>query len=342
MQPGQVIYTPWCNEHGQVVDDGTVSRLAEDRFRWTAAEPNLRWISAARRRPEGRTSKTSRSGSPRSRCRGRPRRRCSAPSAEADIDDAEVLPRHPRAHRRPCRRNLAHRLHRRSRLRDLDAMRDAAARLGCHRPRGDGVRPAADRAARAGRRAHRGRAPAHRRRFLQRRKALTHSQLYSPFEMGFDRLVDIDKDAFIGRTRWRPSARRGPKRRIVGLAIEWPDVERLYDAVGLPPMAGDRLARRGAGVCRHPSDRPHDVVDVVTRAEADDRPRDGRDTVFGTGFIARSRTHGGRGAPQSRGLRGADPVFQPETQDANPARMILVMGQRLRPSERGWGPASTE
>src|SRR4029434_4029733 len=38
LQPGQVIYTPWCNELGQVVDDGTVSRLAENRFRWTAAE----------------------------------------------------------------------------------------------------------------------------------------------------------------------------------------------------------------------------------------------------------------------------------------------------------------
>src|SRR5262245_27617569 len=45
LEPGQVIYTPWCDEQGKVLDDGTVSRLAEDRFRWTAAEPNLRWIS---------------------------------------------------------------------------------------------------------------------------------------------------------------------------------------------------------------------------------------------------------------------------------------------------------
>src|SRR5204862_2149411 len=41
---GQVIYTPWCDEHGKVIDDGTVSRLAENRYRWTAAEPNLRWL----------------------------------------------------------------------------------------------------------------------------------------------------------------------------------------------------------------------------------------------------------------------------------------------------------
>ena len=42
---GQVMYTPWCNDRGKVVDDGTVSRLAEDRFRLTSAEPNLRWLA---------------------------------------------------------------------------------------------------------------------------------------------------------------------------------------------------------------------------------------------------------------------------------------------------------
>jgi aminomethyltransferase len=41
---GQVLYTPWCDEDGQVIDDGTVARLAADRFRITAADPNLRWF----------------------------------------------------------------------------------------------------------------------------------------------------------------------------------------------------------------------------------------------------------------------------------------------------------
>src|SRR5215210_1932112 len=41
---GQVIYTPWCDENGHLVDDGTVSRLEENVYRWTAAEPNLRWF----------------------------------------------------------------------------------------------------------------------------------------------------------------------------------------------------------------------------------------------------------------------------------------------------------
>src|SRR5688572_7678865 len=44
MQVGQVFYTPWCDEHGKVIDDSTVSRLGENLYRWTAAEPNLRWF----------------------------------------------------------------------------------------------------------------------------------------------------------------------------------------------------------------------------------------------------------------------------------------------------------
>ena len=42
---GQVYYTPWCDEHGKVIDDGTVTRLSEDTFRWTAADPSLRWFT---------------------------------------------------------------------------------------------------------------------------------------------------------------------------------------------------------------------------------------------------------------------------------------------------------
>src|SRR6476661_3324902 len=44
MAVGQVFYTPWCDEHGRVIDDGTVARLGEQVFRWTAADPSLRWF----------------------------------------------------------------------------------------------------------------------------------------------------------------------------------------------------------------------------------------------------------------------------------------------------------
>ena len=42
---GQVLYTPWCDAHGKVIDDGTVSRLDDGTFRLTSAEPNVRWLT---------------------------------------------------------------------------------------------------------------------------------------------------------------------------------------------------------------------------------------------------------------------------------------------------------
>ncbi len=42
---GRVLYTPWCDAEGKVIDDGTITRLDTQRFRLTAAEPNIRWLS---------------------------------------------------------------------------------------------------------------------------------------------------------------------------------------------------------------------------------------------------------------------------------------------------------
>lgn len=41
---GQVLYTGWCDAGGKLIDDGTISRLGEQEFRLTSAEPNLRWL----------------------------------------------------------------------------------------------------------------------------------------------------------------------------------------------------------------------------------------------------------------------------------------------------------
>ncbi len=42
---GQAMYTPWCDEYGKVIDDGTVQRLGKQDFRLTSAEPNLTWLA---------------------------------------------------------------------------------------------------------------------------------------------------------------------------------------------------------------------------------------------------------------------------------------------------------
>src|SRR6266540_3575241 len=41
---GGMLYTPWCDSRGKVIDDGTIAHLGENRYRLTSAEPNLRWL----------------------------------------------------------------------------------------------------------------------------------------------------------------------------------------------------------------------------------------------------------------------------------------------------------
>lgn len=43
---GQVMYTPWCDDEGQIIDDGTVARLDTDFYRLTAADPTFGWLQA--------------------------------------------------------------------------------------------------------------------------------------------------------------------------------------------------------------------------------------------------------------------------------------------------------
>jgi len=45
MAIGQVFYTGWCDEDGKMLDDGTLTRLGEQSFRMTSAEPSLRWLA---------------------------------------------------------------------------------------------------------------------------------------------------------------------------------------------------------------------------------------------------------------------------------------------------------
>lgn len=41
---GQVMYSPWCDDAGMVIDDGTVACLKENHFRVTSVDPSLRWF----------------------------------------------------------------------------------------------------------------------------------------------------------------------------------------------------------------------------------------------------------------------------------------------------------
>jgi aminomethyltransferase len=69
-------------------------------------------------------------------------------------------------------------------------------------------------------------------------------QSYSPFEIGLGKLVGFDKADYVGRRALREEqANGGPDRRLVGLILDWYDIERLYDAQGLPPSISPSVDR---------------------------------------------------------------------------------------------------
>src|SRR5262245_44210622 len=87
--------------------------------------------------------------------------------------------------------------------------------------------------------------------FNSSKKALIESQKYTPFEMGLDRLVQLDKGPFVGQKAIAAEHRHGPARRIVGLEISWPAVERLYEQLGMPPQVATKASRVPVPVYRN-------------------------------------------------------------------------------------------
>ena len=158
LEVGQVYYTPWCDEHGKVIDDGTVHRVGEDELRWTAADPQVRWLTMNAagldvddrgRHRAGRGARAPGPVQPRGP-RGGDRRGLRRPA---------LLPAPRRRSSAGDRdRRQPHRLHGRPRLRAVDPGRARRGGLGRAVRGRPGVRDPARRDARARRHAARGRA----------------------------------------------------------------------------------------------------------------------------------------------------------------------------------------
>jgi aminomethyltransferase len=86
--------------------------------------------------------------------------------------------------------------------------------------------------------------------YMGSRKALIPSQRYTPYELGLARLVALDKGPFVGRSALIEERRRGPRRQIVGLEIDWSEVEAHYERVGLAPVAPAATSRIAVPVMR--------------------------------------------------------------------------------------------
>jgi len=239
---GQVYYTPWCDEHGKVIDDGTVTRLGEDTFRWTAADPSLRWFSqnaigldvavediseqVAALALQGPTSGT-----------------LLDAVADADIRNLKYF-------------RMTHGA--------IGGVPVDISRTGYTGDLGYEIWMPWDRATAVWDTLMAGGRPYDIRPagmlaldvarveaglllievdFNSSKKALIEAQKYSPYEMGLGRLVQLDTRPFVGRTPLVEEHRRGAARQIVGLEISWPAIEALYDEIGLAPQVAAAASR---------------------------------------------------------------------------------------------------
>jgi aminomethyltransferase len=240
---GQVIYTPWCDENGKVIDDGTVSRLQENTYRWTAADPSLRWFTQ------------------------------NAAGLDVQIEDiSESIA--ALALQGPTSARLLRTLLKNEQLEGLKYFRVVSAKLA-------GVDVDISRTGYTGDLGYEIWVPVEQALivwdalitagrsfdihpagmlaldvarieaglllidvdFNSSKKALITDQKYSPFEMGLGRLVHLDKNRFVGQAALVAEQKRGHVREIVGLEINWPEVEALYEAVGLPPAVSPIASR---------------------------------------------------------------------------------------------------
>ncbi len=69
-------------------------------------------------------------------------------------------------------------------------------------------------------------------------------EFYSPFELGFGRFVDLGKENFVGKRALElEQARGGPKRRLVGLHLDWTAIEAMFAKHGLAPAVSPFVQR---------------------------------------------------------------------------------------------------
>jgi aminomethyltransferase len=241
MAVGQVFYTPWCDQHGHVIDDGTVARLDEQRFRWTAAEPNLRWFTQNSQGLEVAIEDVSESLAAlalQGPLAGQVLRACS--DVEVDrlkyfrVASGRLGGVPVDVSRTGYTGDLGYEIWipAEKALDVWDAVFEAGRAFDV-RPVGmlalDVARTEAglllidvD--------------------FVGSKKALIPDQKYTPFEIGLGRLVDLDKVAFVGRSALQ-EASRNRRRQVVGLEINWSDVEAIYEKAGLPPVAPAAASR---------------------------------------------------------------------------------------------------
>ncbi len=227
---GQVLYTPWCDAAGKVLDDGTVARLDETEFRMTSAEPGLRWLEANAVGLEVGIDDVSEAMAALS---------LQGPQSLAILKALGDIP--PLKYFRLARtqlRGVPVEVSRTGYTGDLGfelwmksedalAVWDALMEVG----KAYGLQAAGMLALDVARiEAGLMLIDVD---YVPARKALIESQTSSPFELDLAWAVNLDKEQFVGRQALAAEKTRGPQWQFVGVEIGWQGLERLHADVGL-------------------------------------------------------------------------------------------------------------
>jgi len=239
---GQVIYCCWCDEDGKVVDDGTITRLEENKYRWTAADPSLRWFrqngnhmdvqvediseKVAALALQGPTSgKLLKSVAEAEIANLKYFRKTSGKIAGVPVDISRTGYTGDLGYEIWVPWNDA--------VRVWDALMERGKQFDVH---------AAGMLALDVARVEAGLLLIEV-DYISSKKALIPSQKYSPYELGFGKMVHLNKENFVGKAALERDQKQGVPRQYVGLEIDWTEVEQHYDKFGLAPAAPSQASR---------------------------------------------------------------------------------------------------
>ncbi len=234
-QVGRVLYTPWCDSHGKVLDDGTISRLDETTYRLTSADPNIRWLTSNARGMDVAIEDVSRSLGAVA-LQGPRARDILVRLADAEVESLKYF-----------------------RLTEgtIRGIPVTISRTGYTGDLGYEIWVAADQAvplwdALVETGVDYGLLPAGILAldvarieagllmidvdYVSANRALIDSQLSSPYELNLGWTVNLKKGPFNGRDALAAEHRRGPAWGFVGIEVDWEGMTDLYAAVGLPPQ----------------------------------------------------------------------------------------------------------
>ena len=244
---GQTTYLCWCDDGGHLIDDGTVTRMGEDHYRVTAAEPTWAWLQRFRRGYDIELEdSTTRIGA--LSLQGPFSRAVLADCCDADMEGLGFF---------------------RGVEADLDGTPVWVSRTGYTGDLGyevwvdsDRALPAWDAIMSAGR-SH-GIEPAaldamdvtrveagfimNGVDYFSAHHCMTDARKSTPYELGLGWTVQLDREPFNGQAALRAEKARGPARRFVGLVLDWDEFEALYSEHGLPPEVCPHAWRDGVPV----------------------------------------------------------------------------------------------